>query len=247
MGVNESLLQHCVSAVERRVVDQVAHVRAVETMDVPMSDIDQTGAQGGVGLLPDDFSQRFGKSRLESGAWIQRQYIVDERRRDFVQAQPEDVHVRAHIDQGDFRLLAFGDTGAGVKRDRVPHEFRLTFRVAVRRQEQARGIGAVDLEALVGGECVCQSQIVKQGREVDDFTVVFQTALTSEEFGEPPRSMHVVQERARMNAFDEGVGLTGEVGIGSVDSSDGNDCAHTASANDKLIDHRVYEHATCHI
>src|ERR1700756_1268397 len=98
MRVNGSLLQHCVSAFERRVFEQVAYVRAVETMYVPMSDIDQTGAQRRVGLLPDNFRQRFGKGGLEAGAWIERQHIIDERRRDFVQPQSKDVHVSPHVD-----------------------------------------------------------------------------------------------------------------------------------------------------
>ena len=70
------------------------------------------------------------------------------------------------IDQGDFRLFAIGDAGAGVQGDRIPDLFGFCLRIAVGQEKTTGGIGAIDLKALVGGKLGRQPQIVQQCREV---------------------------------------------------------------------------------
>ena len=60
------------------------------------------------------------------------------------------VHLDARGDQRDHRMHVLRNAGRGVQRDRGPHRVDILLRYAVAAQEVSRGVGAVDLEALVG-------------------------------------------------------------------------------------------------
>ena len=59
-------------------IDQIAHVRNVETMYVATPDIGDASAHSRMGFLSRNFSQRFGKRRFKSETGVKRERVIDE-------------------------------------------------------------------------------------------------------------------------------------------------------------------------
>lgn len=91
---------------------------------------------------------------FESDARVEQKCVVDQGGCDFVDKESEDIEMGAHIDERDFWLLVGGEAARRVKRDCIPHEFRLRFRIAMSQQNAARRISTVHFEALVCGKLV---------------------------------------------------------------------------------------------
>ena len=68
--------------------------------------------------------------------------------RELLVGDTEHVHLDASGDEGDDRVHMHGDTRRRVQCDRGPDEIYVALRDVVGFQEVARGVRAVDLEAL---------------------------------------------------------------------------------------------------
>src|SRR5260221_2180376 len=158
--------QRRTSTFERGCVDDVAYVRNLKTMHETPPDVGQASTNRRMRLLSCDFGQSFRECCFHSDPRIESEGVVDQGRGDFLHTKSHDVDMGAEIDERDFRLLAVGDVGYGVERDRIPDDFGFRLRVIVRKQETAGGVSAVHFKSLVGGVRRRKAQVVEQRRDV---------------------------------------------------------------------------------
>jgi hypothetical protein len=83
-----------------------------------------------------------------------------------------EVIAGAKTDESDLRALALGDVGAGVQRDRVPHDVSALVGHPALDGEPARHVGSVQLEPQGSGAPPAEPEVVQHGAEEEQLVVV---------------------------------------------------------------------------
>ena len=128
-----------------------------------------------------------------------------------VEVQAEDVVLDAERDQPHLRPHVVRDLGRRVQCDRLPHGHHLLLGQAVALEEQARGVGPVDLETLVRGAVTFeQADVVEHRADVEQFGVVVEAELLSLQRRPQEHAPRVVEQQRRRRLADELGRLAGE-------------------------------------
>src|SRR5258708_40045030 len=154
-------------------------------------------------------------------AGIGRDHGLALRIREFLVGDTEHVHLDASGDEGDDRVHVHGDTRRRVQRDRGPDELYVALRDFAGLQEVARGVRAVDLEAL-GSAAVpaCQAHVVEHRAGVEQLAVELQATPQAGQRAKIVNPARIVEEQFRLGITDKLRDLLAQLAVGDADPFD---------------------------
>src|SRR5690606_29540606 len=169
----------------------------------------------------DAFGEGAQDAPLEAGAGVQGGDRVPLLGAELGVVQAQDVVFDAGGDQGDLGLHVLRDAGGGVQRDRGPHPAHAVFGDAVRAEEGAGLVGAVDLEAAAAAvEPLAEAEVVEHRADVEQLGVVVQAAAAPAQGAEPVDPPGVVVDQLLGGVPDQFGGFGGQFRVGDGDPGD---------------------------